>query len=157
VGWTLAGRYTAAVQRLKINTSITTATLNQYMLAEFLKTGAFDRHLRRLRMALKTQVSNTALAIGRYFPTGTCLTAPEGGLLLWVELPEGADSLRIFNAARREKITFLPGVINSADPERYRNCLRISCTQPWSDAHEAAMATLGRLITEDLASQRGHP
>jgi DNA-binding transcriptional MocR family regulator len=149
VGWTLAGRYTAAVQRLKINTSITTATLNQHMLAEFLKTGAFDRHLRRLRMALKTQVSNTALAIGRHFPQGTRLTAPEGGLLLWVELPEGADSLRIFNAARREGISFLPGVINSADPERYRNCLRISCAQPWSDTHEAALAILGRLIAEE--------
>jgi DNA-binding transcriptional MocR family regulator len=154
IGWALAGRYTAAVQRLKINTSITTAALNQYMLAEFLKTGAFDRHLRQLRMALKTQVSNTALAIGRHFPKGTCLTKPAGGLLLWVALPEGADSLRIFNAARREGISFLPGVINSADPERFRNCLRISCAQPWSDAHEAAMATLGRLIVEDLAA---HP
>lgn len=150
VGWTLAGRFTAAVQRHKINTSITTASLNQHMLAEFLKTGAFDRHLRRLRMALKTQVSNAALAIGRHLPTGTRLTDPEGGLLLWVELPEGADSLRIFNAARRSGITFLPGVINSADPERYRNCLRISCAQPWTDAHEKAMATLGRLIVEDL-------
>lgn len=150
VGWTLAGRYTAAVQRIKINTSITTATLNQYILADFLKTGAFDRHLRRLRMALKTQVSNAALAIGRHFPKETYLTNPEGGLLLWAQLPEGADSLRIFNAARQVGITFLPGVINSADPERYRNCLRISCAQPWTDAHEAAMATLGRLITEDI-------
>jgi DNA-binding transcriptional MocR family regulator len=150
VGWALAGRYTGAVQRLKINTSITTATLNQFMLAEFLKTGAFDRHLRRLRMALKTQVNNAALAIGRYFPEGTRLTAPGGGLLLWAELPEGADSLRIFNAARGEGITFLPGVINSADPDRYRNCLRISCAQPWSEAHEAAMATLGGLVKADL-------
>jgi DNA-binding transcriptional MocR family regulator len=151
VGWTLAGRYTEAVQRLKINTSITTATLGQFMLAAFLKTGAFDRHLRRLRMALKTQVNNAALAIGRHFPAQTRLTSPGGGLLLWVELPTGADSLRIFNAARSEGITFLPGVINSADPDRYRNCLRISCAQPWRDAHEKAMATLGRLIEADLA------
>jgi DNA-binding transcriptional MocR family regulator len=151
VGWTLAGRFTGAVQRLKINTSITTAALGQFMLAEFLKTGAFDRHLRQLRMALKTQVNNAALAIGRYFPAQTRLTAPEGGLLLWVELPEGADSLRIFNTARREGITFLPGVINSADPHRYRNCLRISCAQPWTEAHEKAMATLGRLIEADLS------
>jgi DNA-binding transcriptional MocR family regulator len=151
VGWTLPGRYTGAVQRLKINTSITTAALGQFMLAEFLKTGAYDRHLRRLRMALKTQVNNAALAIGRYFPRDTRLTSPEGGLLLWVELPEGADSLRIFNAARGEGITFLPGVINSADPDRYRNCLRISCAQPWGKAHETAMATLGRLIEADLS------
>ena len=121
------------------------------MLAAFLKTGAYDRHLRRLRMALQTQVSNAALAIGRHFPPGTRLTRPAGGLLLWVELPEPADSLRIFNAARREGITFLPGVINSADPDRYRNCLRISCAQPWSDDHERAMATLGRLIEADVA------
>ncbi len=155
VGWTLAGRYTAAVQRLKINTSITTATLNQFMLSEFLKTGAYDRHLRRLRMALKTQVSNAAMAIGRHFPADTRLTSPAGGLLLWVELPDGADSLRIFNAARQKRITFLPGVINSADPERYRSCLRISCAQPWSDTHEAAMATLGRLVKADI-DDHGH-
>jgi DNA-binding transcriptional MocR family regulator len=151
VGWTLAGRYTQAVQRLKINTCITTATLGQFMLAEFLKTGAFDRHLRQLRMALKTQVNNAALAIGRYFPPRTRLTSPDGGLLLWVELPAGADSLRIFNAARGEGITFLPGVINSAEPDRYRNCLRISCGQPWTETHETAMATLGRMIAADLS------
>jgi DNA-binding transcriptional MocR family regulator len=120
------------------------------MLAEFLKTGGFDRHLRQLRMALKTQVNNAALAIGRYFPAETRLTSPEGGLLLWVELPEGADSLRIFNTAQAKGITFLPGVINSADPDRYRNCLRISCAQPWTDAHEKAMATLGHLIEKDI-------
>ena len=131
-----------------------TAALNQFMLAEFLKTGAFDRHLRRLRMALNTQVNNASLAIGRHFPEETRLTAPGGGLLLWVELPDGADSLRIFNAARGEGITFLPGVINSADPDRYRNCLRISCAQPWTETHEAAMATLGRLVKADLAG--GH-
>jgi hypothetical protein len=79
VGWTLPGRFADQVKRLKMNSTVASPTLNQQVVAQFLKTGGFERHLRRLRTALKNQITNTALAIARHFPDGTRITAPRGG------------------------------------------------------------------------------
>jgi DNA-binding transcriptional MocR family regulator len=79
VGWALPGRFADRVKRLKMNSTVESPTLNQQVVAQFLKTGGFERHLRRLRTALKNQISNTALAIARHFPDGTRITAPQGG------------------------------------------------------------------------------
>ncbi len=95
VGWTMPGIFINTVKRLKLNTSIVSPTLNQFIISEFLKSGSYDRHLRKLRTALKNQVSNTALAISRYFPEDTKLTAPQGGLILWINLKSVVDGLKV--------------------------------------------------------------
>ena len=145
VGWTLPGRFADRVKRLKMNSTIASPTLNQQVVAQFLKTGAFDRHLRSLRTALKNQISNTALAIARYFPKGTRITAPQGGLTLWVELDSKVDGLKVFQAARKKKISIFPGIICSTTG-RYRNFIRISCGYPWNDAVEKGVITLAQII-----------
>ncbi len=146
VGWTLPGRYTDRVRRLKMNGTVASPTLNQRVVAQFLKTGAFDRHLRRLRTALKNQITNTALAIARHFPEGTRITAPQGGLTLWVELNKKVDGLKVFQEARKEKISIFPGTICSTTG-RYRNCIRISCGYPWSEEIENAIVELGSIVS----------
>ncbi|WP_319406521.1 PLP-dependent aminotransferase family protein [uncultured Desulfosarcina sp.] len=145
VGWTLPGRFTDRVRRLKMNSTIASPTLNQQVVAQFLKTGAFDRHLRRLRTALKNQITNTALAIARTFPEDTRITAPQGGLTLWVELNKKVDGLKVFQEARRQKISVFPGIICSTTG-RYRNFIRISCGYPWSGKIEAGIVSLADII-----------
>ena len=145
VGWTLPGRFADRVKRLKMNSTIASPTLNQQVMAQFLKTGGFDRHLRRLRSALKNQITNTALAIARYFPEGTRITAPQGGLTLWVELDKKVDGLKVFQEARKKKISIFPGIICSATG-RYRNYIRISCGYPWSEKIEKGIRTLADII-----------
>jgi DNA-binding transcriptional MocR family regulator len=145
VGWALPGRFTDRVKRLKMNGTIASPTLNQQVVAQFLKTGAFDRHLRRLRTALKNQITNTALAIARYIPEGTRITAPQGGLTLWVELDKRVDGLKVFQEARKQKISIFPGIICSTTG-RYGNFIRISCGYPWSAAVEGGIITLAEII-----------
>jgi DNA-binding transcriptional MocR family regulator len=147
VGWTLPGRYTDRVRRLKMDGNVASPTLNQHVVARFLKDGAFDRHLRRLRTALKNQITNTALAIARYFPEGTRITAPAGGLTLWVELDRRVDGLKVFHAARKRKISIFPGAICSTT-DRYNNFIRISCGYPWSEKTEAGIRTLAEIIAD---------
>lgn len=115
------------------------------MVAEFLKTGAFDRHLRGLRTALKNQITNTALAIARHFPDGTRITAPQGGLTLWVELNKKVDGLKVFQEAGKQNISIFPGLICSTTG-RYRNFIRISCGYPWSESVEGGIVTLAGII-----------
>ncbi len=149
IGWALPGRFREQVQRIKINTSIATSSLNQHVIAEFLESGAYDRHLRRLRTALKHQLGNTVLAISRYFPPNTRITRPRGGLMLWVELDDAADTLEVFHQALKERIAIIPGII-CATTDRYKNCMRISCGSPWNERIETAIARLGQIISEGM-------
>ena len=145
LGWTIPGRYRDRVRRLKLNLSIASPTLNQLVMAAYLKDGAFERHLRRLRPALMTQAANLALAVARYFPEGTKMTSPKGGVTLWIELANKIDALQVFHQAREQRIAIMPGIMCSTT-RRYRHCIRLSCGFPWSDALEAGVKTIGDII-----------
>jgi len=147
VGWTMPGIYKEAVKRLKLNTSIVSPALNQYIISEFLKSGSYDRHLRKLRTSLKNQVSNTALAIARYFPEDTKITAPQGGLTLWVQLNNNIDGLKLYHEAIKQNISVLPGIICS-NSRKYKNFIRISCRYPWDDKVEKGIIQLAKIINE---------
>jgi DNA-binding transcriptional MocR family regulator len=128
-----------------MNATISSPTLNQFVIGQFLKSGGYDRHLRRLRAALKNQASNMALSVARHFPQGTRITAPDGGLTLWVELPSKVDGLDVFKAALGAGIAVLPGSMCSGS-NRYRHFIRLSCGLPWSDAVERGIETLGVMV-----------
>lgn len=149
VGWIAAGRYHERVVALKFTTTLATPTLPQHAVAAFLRGGAFDRHLREMRRACQRQLEPMREAIGRHFPAGTRVTRPAGGFLLWVEMPAGVDSLRLFDQALAEGISITPGSVFSARL-RFRNCVRLNCGRPWSATIEAAVATLGRLAAAQL-------
>jgi DNA-binding transcriptional MocR family regulator len=147
VGWTVPGRYKAQVESLKFSSSMATVTAPQMAIAEFLQNGGYDRYLRRFRRILMAQVQQMSGAIRRYFPEGTKVTRPQGGYVLWVELPRFVDALELHRRALRQKISIAPGPIFSAK-QRYRNFIRISCGQPWSERIENAVRTLGSLVTK---------
>jgi DNA-binding transcriptional MocR family regulator len=144
VGWTAPGRFKFEVEQLKFMNTLATATLPQMAIAQFLESGGYDRHLRRLRKSLANQVQLVSLAISRHFPEGTRITRPSGGFVLWVELPKSINSLELHRKALREKISIIPGALFSAK-QKYQNFIRLSCGQPWSDRLEQALITLGRL------------
>lgn len=144
VGWVMPGRFRAEVERLKFLTTVATSTLSQVAIAEFLASGGYDRHLKRLRTAFAGRVDTVRNAIARYFPDGTRVSRPAGGLLLWIEMPPGTDALELYQTALAERIAILPGKIFSTS-NRFRNHIRINCGNTWSEAHERALLRLGRL------------
>lgn len=144
VGYVAPGRYLDAVKQRKAATTVTTAAPVQLALAACLRRGGYDHHLRRLRSALAENVARLRAAVAEHFPEGTRVTRPEGGFLLWVELPEGADAVAIYRAARAEGIATVPGPAFSATGG-YRRCLRLSAGIPWGPALEQGVARLGAL------------
>lgn len=145
VGWTIPGKFYDQAKRFKLNTSITSPALNQYIISEFLKSGAYDRHLRHLRNTVKNQVSNTALAIARHFPKGTKITAPQGGLVIWTQLADKVDGLEVYQEALKHRIAIIPGILCS-NSNKYKNFIRISCGNLWSEKIEKGIAKLGKII-----------
>src|SRR5262245_28920621 len=144
VGWVAGGRFHDEINRLKFLTSVASGSLPQLAVAEFLETGGYDRHVKRLRVSIAEQPERVRHAVARYFPAGTRVSRPAGGHMLWVELPARTDGDQVFRDALAHRISVLPGTIFSAS-RRYRNYLRLSCGQVWSEEHERALVTLGRL------------
>jgi DNA-binding transcriptional MocR family regulator len=146
VGWIAVGsRFSDKIRRLKAGFSIASPTLQQHVLARFLAEGTLDRYLRRLRAGVYNQVLNTARAVQASLPAECRFSVPEGGIMLWIELPEWADGTRLYEQALKEGISIVPGAAFSTT-DRYRSFIRISCTSPYSERIEKAIGALGELI-----------
>ncbi|MBW7902688.1 MAG: PLP-dependent aminotransferase family protein [Rhodocyclaceae bacterium] len=144
VGWVAAGRFAEKIRRLKLSSSIATNVPAQAALADFMKRGGYERHLRHLRATLAAQEAAVVAEIERAFPTGTRLARPRGGYFVWLELPPGADALAIHRQALAQGVSVAPGPIFSAQRE-FRNCLRINTGHPWSPQIAGALGTLAWL------------
>lgn len=150
LGWIAGGRHHEALARLQASSTLAVSPLLQAVLAEVLESGDYQRSSQRIRLQLAAQMHATADAVLRHFPRGTRVRKPQGGMLLWVECPEGSDTNQLLQQALHEGISFAPGLVFSAEP-RFGHCLRLSCGQPFTPQLDAALATLGRLLSIQLA------
>jgi DNA-binding transcriptional MocR family regulator len=148
VGWVAGGRWHDQIVRLKYSSTLACPTLPGMAVAEFLASGGYDRHLRRLRAALAGNVERYREMIATEFPEGTRVSAPRGGFVLWVELPPGIDALQLHDQALRRRIVVAPGPLFSAR-QRFANFIRISAGTPWSERIAEGMRTLARLIARE--------
>lgn len=145
IGWVSPGRFGKEIERLKLMTTLSASVPAQVAIADYLHSGGYDRHLRKLRHALESQLGSMNDALGRYFPAEVSISRPHGGYFLWVEFPEGFDTLTLHRQAAAAGISLAPGPIFSPS-RQYRNCLRLNYGSPWSPAHEQGMAILSSLI-----------
>ena len=148
IGWIAAGQsLLGEMEQLQFNTTIGAPSIQQLALADFLASGAYDAHLRRFRRTLRDCMERCSLSVREHFPRGTRLTRPSGGYVLWVELPGGANAIRVFQAAMAEGISIAPGPIFTSQA-RYGNCIRLNCALRWTDEVEGAIQRLGQLARE---------
>ncbi|MBL8720056.1 MAG: PLP-dependent aminotransferase family protein [Myxococcales bacterium] len=145
VGWIAPGRHRDRVEALKFAQSVGTPPLLQVAVAELMEAGGYDRHLRGMRTALAAQVQHTRDAIATLFPPGTRVSRPQGGFVLWVELPHGVRALDVHQRALAARISVAPGPIFSARG-KFSGYLRLSCGHPWTPELEAAVRTLGQIV-----------
>lgn len=144
LGYVAAGRFHREVLLQKTLISGVTSPITQAVVARYIGSSAYLRHLRGLRRAYEKQVLQMSDAVLRHFPDGTRLSQPQGGFVLWVELPSAIDCNVLFDAATEVGIPFVPGDLFSARGH-YRNCLRLNCGNPWSARLEEAIRQLGGL------------
>jgi DNA-binding transcriptional MocR family regulator len=143
VGWAIAGRYQAEMERLKILMNVATSSPPQLALAGFMVTGGYDHHLRSIRRVHARNISLMTDAVGRYFPEGTRMTRPAGGFILWVEMPEEIDAIELFHRALERGIGIAPGPLFSLT-EKYSNFIRLSASF-WDEHIEQGIKVLGEL------------
>ena len=74
------------------------------------------------------------------------MSRPDGGYILWVEMPEEFDAFKLYEAALQEGIGIAPGTIFTLG-DGYGNCFRLNAAF-WSEQAEQAVETLGGLAEE---------
>jgi DNA-binding transcriptional MocR family regulator len=152
LGWAVSSQFRADIARAKFFSSVACPTLQQLVLARYYASGGYERYLRRVRRLLAENAQNLTECIAQYFPSGTKVARPAGGLVLWVELPAQVDGTELFRAALDSRIGTLPGLVFSANGN-FRNYVRLNCGLPWTTTVQRAVQRLGKLVTEMAAAR----
>lgn len=145
VGWIAPGRFQEQVEYLTYVTNLATPTVPQLAVAELLRSGVYERHLRKVRAEYARAVERMIEAVDRHFPEGTRVTHPQGGFVIWIELAKDVDTFELTRQLLDRRISIAPGPIFSAS-QKYRNFLRLSCACEWNNRVERALASIARLI-----------
>ncbi|MBR6403381.1 MAG: PLP-dependent aminotransferase family protein [Eubacterium sp.] len=100
--------------RLRINTAKEAADLHsnvfsQYILWDYMTNNDVQKHILKIRELYRNQSNAMIKAMEDSFPESVSFTRPEGGMFIWVTLPEGMIALDLFEKARKENVVFVPG------------------------------------------------
>jgi DNA-binding transcriptional MocR family regulator len=153
LGWVMPGRWRARVDMLKYANTRPNDSVVQIAAAEVMGSRLYDRHLQKMRASLQQWRTQMIDAIAESFPAGTRLSPPSGGLVLWVELPPGTSSDRVFEQALQEGIRVAPGTLFS-NTDRFSNFLRISAGQAFSPAVAQAVHRLADIVAAQASMPR---
>ncbi len=86
-----------------------TATFNQIVAYEVGKGGFLDRHVKVIRECYRQRRDVMIETLEEHMPQDVHWTHPQGGLFLWVTLPEGLNTTEILKEAVKQKVAFVPG------------------------------------------------
>jgi 2-aminoadipate transaminase len=127
--------------------------LSQAVLLEFAESGRLDAHRARMLEAGAERLAATLEACRQCLPAGTRWTRPEGGMNLWVRLPEPLDAGDLLGRAQREGVAYLPGryfAVSRLEPP----ALRLSFAGLTPEQIRNGLAILGRIIAGELENAR---
>ncbi|MGB5099087.1 MAG: PLP-dependent aminotransferase family protein [Methanothrix sp.] len=119
--------------------------LCQRIVHQYLKDNDIERHISKIRKAYREQRDFMVATMDETFPESVSFTRPEGGMFLWVTLPEGMSSLDLFNRAIKEKVAFVPGQAFFADGDG-SNTMRLNFSNSDNDRILEGITRLAKVI-----------
>jgi DNA-binding transcriptional MocR family regulator len=145
VGWVAPGKYKDKIIRQKLLQTISTPSLYQEVIADFMDHGRYDHHLRTFRSKLYNSCLQFQRAIEDYFPHNTKISQPQGGFMLWLELDKKIDTAKLYDIAINQKISFAPGRMFSLH-NQYNNCMRLNYGLEWNEQVDLDLKRLGSIV-----------
>ncbi len=133
LGWIVAPPdVISKLVQLKQGADLHSSTFNQVLAYEVARDGFIDEHVRMIRRVYRERRDIMLAAMDEYFPKNVHYTRPQGGLFLWVTLPEPLDCDRLFKAAVDQNVAFVPGYCFYPDEaDGFRNLrLNFSASRP---------------------------
>lgn len=146
IGWLLATEpiFKQAVIA-KQPADLHTSTVEQRAAARLLQDFDYDGHVRLLCQVYGERCKTMRDALERHFPAGTRWTKPDGGLFLWVELPETVSAEEMFQDALREHVAYVPGTSFFAGTPRF-NFMRLNFSNQKPEMINEGIKRIGALL-----------
>ncbi len=120
---------------------------DQYMAAEFLASGALDRNLEKTIVEYRRRRDKMVSLLEKYMPAGVSWTYPEGGLFLWLTLPEGLDTVALYDEALSRGVAYVAGSFFYVDGS-HRNTMRLNFSFIAEEKMETGIRLLAGLIAK---------
>ncbi len=155
VGWAIGPRaLIARMMEAKQLSDLHSDQLSQASLLRFAMSGRLEAHHQRVLKAGAERLAAALEACQRYLPPGTDFTRPQGGMNLWIRLPEPLDAGELLARAQREGVTYLPGryfSVNRPQP----GGLRLSFAGLGPERIDRGIKILGEIFSSELERLRG--
>ncbi len=130
-----------------------TPSFTQRVAYETLKTGLLDKHIPQIRQLYAGQCTAMLDALQQHMPQGVRWNQPEGGMFIWVELPEQINSMQLLEHAVAQNVAFVPGGPFYANEARH-NTLRLSFATVPPEKIVQGVGILAGLIRDELEAAR---
>lgn len=142
----IAQQFVMAKQGADLHTN----ALAQAMVLEFMRRGWLPDQIQRIRDTYLQRRDAMCSAIQAYFPADAQYTRPEGGLFLWVTLPQEVDTVALLSEAAERKVAFVPGSPFFVDGSG-KNTLRLSFASVSPETIREGIRRLGAVIRAHLS------
>jgi len=154
LGWIVAPcEVISKLVQLKQGADLHTSTFIQMVAYEVARDNFLDEHVKLIRQVYGERRDVMLQALKEFFPPEVTWTRPQGGLFLWVTLPEGSDSNQLLQEAIKKNVAFVPGDCFYPGMEGSRH-MRLNFSNATPDNIHTAIARLGGVIKEHLSTVR---
>lgn len=123
--------------------------LEQYIAAWFITTGRLDANIAKIRALYSQRCELMQRLLVQLMPQGVTWTKPEGGLFLFLTLPEGFDSIKFYDRALSAGVAYVAGSFFSPEGSG-RNTMRLNFSFMTPDRIEQGLRLLARLVREEI-------
>ena len=128
---------------------------DQYLAAEFMGSGALDRNLERSISLYRDKRDYMISLLEKYRPAGVTWTHPDGGLFLWVTLPEGVDTVAMYDSALAAGVAYVAGSFFYPDGS-HRNTMRLTFSYLARERMETGVKLLAAEINRAVSCSSQH-
>ena len=131
----------------KVGFGVSPSLLTSMAVHEYLKVNRED-YISGVAESLRGKRDTLLRSLGEYFPPSCSWTEPEGGMMVWVELPEGCDTWKALDKAVEKGVKYNPGPVFRAD-RKGTNRLRLTYSQNTSEEVEKGIAILADVFEKE--------
>jgi len=144
-----------ALVRAKQPTDLCTSKLTQMMAARYMNDYGLDKHLDDIRPVYRTKCTAMLEALEEHMPKGEGITwtKPQGGLFVWVWMPEGIDTQEMLDLAIEKKVAYVPGAAAFVDGGGH-NTMRLSFSLATPEVINEGIRRLANVVRETIERKR---
>jgi len=119
--------------------------------------GHIDPQIEKIKKLYRTKMEMMLSGMSEFMPEDLRWTRPEGGMFLWVNLPDWMDSSELLKKALKKRVAFVTGKAFFADPKEGNSSMRLNFTHPSDEMITEGLRRLGSVVNQELISKWDRP